>query len=253
MMHVELLAHTPEPEKVVAAAAKLCYSRTGAAELAESLDQESISKFLTLLGDLGHESPIEHMSFTFAIEGVSRVLTHQLVRHRIASYSQQSQRYVRLDHFEYITPPEIAADPAAAELFSASMAAAQTSYDNLVEILKPKIEARLISEGQSPKKAAQNAEKAAIEDARFVFPNACETKIVVTMNARSLMNFFRHRCCQRAQWEIRELATEMLRLVKGAAPNVFRLAGPSCVGGPCSEGVMTCGRMMEIREKFKQL
>ena len=252
-MHVELLAHTPDPEKVVAAAAKLCYSRTGASDLSEALDAASISKFLTILGELGHESPLEHMSFTFAIEGVSRVLTHQLVRHRVASYSQQSQRYVRLDHFEYITPPEIANDEAAVALFQASMAAAQKSYDELVGILKPKIEARLIAEGVSPGKAAQNAEKAAIEDARFVFPNACETKIVVTMNARSLLNFFRHRCCERAQWEIRALATEMLRLVKQIAPSVFAQAGPSCVGGPCSEGVMTCGKIVEIREKFKHL
>lgn len=252
-MHVELLAHTPEPERVVAAAAKLCYSRTGASDLADTLDPESISKFLTILGELGHESPIEHMSFTFAVEGVSRVLTHQLVRHRIASYSQQSQRYVRLDHFEYITPPEIARDEAAAKVFQASMTAAQKAYDELVEILKPQIEARMIAEGVSPKKAALNAEKAAIEDARFVFPNACETKIVVTMNARSLMNFFRHRCCERAQWEIRALATEMLRLVKQVAPNVFAGAGPACVSGPCSEGVMTCGKIVEIREKFKHL
>lgn len=252
-MHVELLAHTPDPEKVVAAAAKLCYSRTGASDLSDALDAASISKFLTILGELGHESPLEHMSFTFAIEGVSRVLTHQLVRHRIASYSQQSQRYVRLDHFEYITPPEIAKDAAAVTLFQESMAAAQKSYDELVGILKPKIEARLIAEGVPPGKAAQNAEKAAIEDARFVFPNACETKIVVTMNARSLLNFFRHRCCERAQWEIRALATEMLRLVKQIAPSVFAHAGPSCVGGPCSEGVMTCGKIVEIREKFKHL
>lgn len=253
MMHVELLAHTPEPERVVAAAAKLCYSRTGASDLSEALDASSISKFLTILGELGHESPLEHMSFTFAIEGVSRVLTHQLVRHRIASYSQQSQRYVRLDHFEYITPPEIAKDEAATALFQASMAAAQKSYDALVEILKPKIEARMIAEGVSPQKAAQSAEKSAIEDARFVFPNACETKIVVTMNARSLMNFFRHRCCERAQWEIRALATEMLRLVRQIAPSVFAQAGPACVSGPCSEGVMTCGKIVEIREKFKHL
>jgi thymidylate synthase (FAD) len=252
-MHVELLAHTPEPEKVVAAAAKLCYSSTGAKSLTESLEPEMVSKFLTILSDLGHESPIEHMSFTFAIEGVSRVLTHQLVRHRMASYSQQSQRYVRLDHFEYITPPEIAKDEAASAIFQSSMTAAQKSYDALVEILKAKIETRLIAEGMAPKKAAQQAEKAAIEDARFVFPNACETKIVVTMNARSLMNFFRHRCCQRAQWEIRALATEMLKLVKDVAPNVFRHAGPSCVHGPCPEGIMTCGRMTEIRETFKQL
>jgi thymidylate synthase (FAD) len=133
------------------------------------------------------------------------------------------------------------------------MSEAQETYDKLVGLLKAKHETKMIADGVTPKKAAQNAEKAAIEDARFVFPNACETKIVVTMNARSLMNFFRHRCCERAQWEIRALATEMLRQVRPVAPNVFRHAGPSCVHGPCPEGAMTCGRMVEIRTKFSEL
>lgn len=253
MMHVVLLAHTPEPEKVVAAAAKLCYSNTGAKDLSEHLDSEAVSKFLTILSDLGHESPIEHMSFTFAVEGVSRVLTHQLVRHRIASYSQQSQRYVRLGAFEYVTPPEIAADETATEIFNKSMADAQVAYNQLVDLLKTKKERQLIAGGLPPQKAAQQAEKAAIEDARFVFPNACETKIVVTMNARSLMNFFRHRCCERAQWEIRALAEEMLKQVKEVAPNVFRHAGPACLKGPCPEGAMSCGRMSEVRKKFNEV
>jgi thymidylate synthase (FAD) len=103
------------------------------------------------------------------------------------------------------------------------------------------------------KKAKSNAEKRAIEDARYVFPNACETKIVVTMNARSLYNFFNHRCCQRAQTEIRELATEMLRQVKQVAPTIFKNMGPNCVSGPCPEGSMTCGKAKEMKEFFLNL
>lgn len=253
-MKVELIRYTPEPEKLIAAAAKLCYSKVGIDEIMEGLDEEKVSKFLNMLMDLGHESPIEHVSFTFAVEGVSRVLTHQLVRHRIGcSYSQQSQRYVKLDQFEYVIPPQIAAIEEARELFVKAMEEDQKVYDKLVEILYKQNYDKYIREGQSEKKAAQMAEKVSIEDARYVFPNACETKIVFTMSARALLNFFRMRCCQRAQWEIRDMATEMLKKVKEIAPILFKNAGPGCLNGPCPEGSMSCGKMLEIREKFRSL
>ena len=213
MMTVRLIAHTPEPEKVVAAAAKLCYSDAHITDLLDGLDEEKTARFLTMLSDVGHASPIEHASFTFGIEGVSRTLLAQITRHRIASFSVQSQRYVRLDDFRYVIPPEIEAIPEAKAAFLESMD----------------------------------------EDARFVLPNACETKMVVTMNARSLQNFFHLRCCSRAQWEIRQLAEEMLRLVYPVAPHLFRTAGPACVSGPCPEGRMCCGRTAEVRARYAAL
>ena len=100
------------------------------------------------------------------------------------------------------------------------------------------------------KKAKSASEKKAIEDARFVLPNACDTKMILTMNARSLLNFFHLRCCNRAQWEIRDVATQMLKLVKPIAPTIFAKAGPGCLSGPCPEGRMTCGKMQEVRASF---
>ena len=199
-MKVELIRYTPEPEKLVAAAAKLCYSQIGIDGILDGLDTEKTEKFLNMLMDLGHESPIEHVSFTFAVEGISRVLSHQLVRHRIGcSYSQQSQRYVKLEQFEYIVPPQIDAIDEAREIFINSMKKDQEAYDKLVEILYAENYKRYIEEGKSEKQAVQMAEKASIEDARYVFPNACETKIVFTMSARALFNFFRLRCCGREE------------------------------------------------------
>ena len=238
-IRVKLIQHTPEPERLVAAAAKLCYSATGAIDILEGLSREGIEKFLDTLSSYGHESPIEHVCFTFAIEGVSRTLTHQLVRHRIGSYSQQSQRYVKLNQFDYIIPPEIEKFSESKEIFIKAMENSQAAYDKLAQTLKD----RYLSEGMK----ASAAEKKAIEDARYVFPNACETKIMVTMNARSLFNFFRLRCCNRAQWEIRSLAFQMLLEVKKVAPSLFKYAGPSCIKGSCSEGKMSCGKMNEMR------
>lgn len=242
MLKVKLLQYTPEPEKTIAAAAKLCYSAVGVDDILENSTDESTDKFLNMLMSYGHMSPIEHVSFTFAVEGVSRSLTHQLVRHRIASYSQQSQRYVKLDQFEYIVPPAIEADDVAKNLFVEQMEGAQKVYDEIVERLKYKY----IEDGMNEKPA----EKKAIEDARYVFPNACETKVVFTMNARSLMNFFHHRCCDRAQWEIRNMAEQMVHEVKKVAPILFKNAGPRCVAGPCPEGKMCCGKLKEMRELY---
>ncbi len=249
-MKVTLIQHTPEPEKLIAAAAKLCYSESNATDILDGLDGEKTAKFLNMLLNLGHESPVEHVSFTFAIEGVSRSLLAQITRHRLASYSVKSQRYVKEGMFEFITPPEIEKNPEAKKLFLETMEADQKAYDRLTEILFQKHYEELIAAGTEEKTAKKNAEKAAIEDARFVLPNACETKMVVTMNARSLMNFFHHRCCSRAQWEIRDLANDMLKLVKEVAPTLFKLAGPSCVAGPCPEGKMTCGKAIEMRNTY---
>lgn len=249
-LHVELLRYTPEPQKTVAAAAKLCYSDTGAADLDRELTDSEVEKFLRILINMGHLSPIEHISFTFAIEGVSRVLTHQLVRHRLASFSQQSQRYVTEQNFDYIIPPSIAACQKANDIFNETMSILNEKYAQLREILKVEFTNQLIAEGSSEKKAAAAAEKLANEDARFVLPNAAETKIVVTMNARELLHFFSVRTCNRAQWEIRELAFQMLKLVKPLAPIIFEKAGPPCLSGACPEGAMSCGKTKEVKEKF---
>jgi len=248
---VTLLAHTPEPQKYIAAAAKLCYSSSTGMDLINSQTDESVEKFITMLSDLGHESPIEHVSFTFLIEGVSRSLLAQITRHRIASYSVKSQRYVKEGQFEYVIPPEIEEDEAAKEIYIKSMTDAQESYNRLADILEKKHYETFLKEGKSESTAKRDAQKKAIEDARFVLPNACETKMIVTMNARSLMNFFSLRCCNRAQWEIRGVAVDMLREVKKVAPVLFKNAGPGCAGRGCTEGKMTCGHAKEMKEFFK--
>ncbi len=238
-LKVILLAHTPEPEKLVAQAAKLCYSPSTIEGLREKIEKNDQQKFVKKLASMGHMSPIEHISFSFGVEGVSRVCTHQLVRHRLASYSQQSQRYVGKHSkktggsFEFVIPPSVV-EAGKKEWFGARMAEIQRWYDELVEALGDK--------GEST-----------YEDARFLMPNAAETKIVITMNARELLHFFKVRCCNRAQWEIRDMAIEMLRQVRQIAPSIFGNSGPSCVRGPCGEGPMTCGKIDEVREKFKRL
>ena len=247
MAKVTLLAYTPEPEKLVAAAAKLCYSSSSPQTLMDGLTPEKTESFLEMLQTIGHESPIEHVSFTFGIEGVSRSLLAQITRHRIASYSVQSQRYVREKDFQYVTPPEIAAIPEALELYEQTMTQIGESYDRLAAMLKQKHTETLMAGGMEEKAAARKAEKMAIEDARFVLPNACDTQMVVTMNARSLYNFFRHRCCNRAQWEIREVAYQMLALVHEVAPTLFQNAGAPCICGNCPEGKMSCGHPDKVR------
>ena len=224
-MKVELIAYTPDPEAAVAAAARICYSSRGASDLKQDLSREEVSSLIERLISIGHFSPAEHASFTFAIEGVSRSLSHQLVRHRIASYSQKSQRYVGENNFSYITPPSVEADPEASALFRQVMEDLQDAYRRLVGVV--------------PR-----------EDARYLLPNAVETKLVCTMNARSLYNFFRLRCCRRAQWEIRNLALKMREEVCKVAPSLFVLAGPSCeTEGICWEGKFSCGRAQEVRSR----
>ncbi len=217
MIKCKLISHTPEPETVVSIAAKLCYSKSDVDGLVTGvLTGNDTEKFIDKLKEMGHESPLEHVSFTFAIEGVSRTLTHQLVRHRIASYSQKSQRYVSENDFEYIVPPSIA-NGAGVLLYDKLMKQIKQTYTLLVNMNIPK------------------------EDARYVLPNATETKIIVTMNARSLFNFFSLRCCTHAQWEIRQLANLMLVEVQKVAPILFKNAGASCKKGYCPEGERSCG------------
>lgn len=252
-MKVKLLTHTPEPEKYIATAAKLCYANSDVDSLLNGLTEEEIDSFVKMLSDIGHESPIEHVSFTFAVEGISRACSHQLVRHRIASYSQQSQRYVSMDQFDYVTPPEIENDPEISKLYKEQMAAAAENYRRLAEVLTKKHYDKLTAEGIDEKTALSKAKKSAIEDARFVLPNACETKIVVTMNARTLLHFFRLRCCNRAQWEIRAVANEMLRQAYAVAPRIFKNAGPSCLCGKCPEGKMSCKKAAEMKEFYGAL
>jgi len=242
-LNVILLNHTKDPEGLIAHAAKLCYSPSSVEQLKDKVEKSDNRKFIEKLLKLGHLSPLEHVSFNFGVEGISRACSHQLVRHRIASYSQQSQRYVG-EHsekhknssgniFDFIIPPSIEA-AGKNEWFVEKMREVQKWYDELVEAL-----------GDSGEKSN--------EDARFILPNAAETKIIITMNARELLHFFSVRCCNRAQWEIRDLATEMLRLVRNILPGIFSKSGPNCVVGPCTEGDMYCGKIDEVREKFKEL
>ncbi len=217
-MHVELLYHTPDPERAIATAARLCYAPVGAAELMETMPDERVKSVLSTIMESGHFSTLEHASYTFAIDGVSRALTHQLVRHRLASFNQQSQRYVKFkDGVDVVVPDSVKAMPETQAVFDEAIEACVSSYKKLLDAGVP------------------------AEDARYLLPNAAESKIVVTMNVRELLHFFNLRCCNRAQWEIREMAHRMLELVRPTAPFVFAAAGAPCVSGTCPEGKMSCG------------
>lgn len=216
-MKVTLLSYTKDAERLSAAAARSCYSKKPASKLLDEFDEEKAGKAISEVTGMGHHSVIEHASYTFSLEGVSRAMTHQLVRHRIASFSQQSQRYVSLKEPSFVTPPSIAADDELRAEFEALMEKVWSSYRRM-------------------------AERVPVEDARYVLPNACTTNITVTMNARELWHFFELRCCNRAQWELRAAADEMLRQVKEVSPHIFSDAGPACVRGPCPEGKLTCGK-----------
>lgn len=219
-MKVVLLNYTKDPDKICAAAAQSCYSEKGASELFDSTTDDKAKKMIKKVVGMGHLSVVEHAYFTFSVEGVSRSLTHQLVRHRIASYSQQSQRYVSMDRSQYVLPPSIAGDPESKKLYKNIMDDTWKAYREL-------------------------AKKVPKEDARYVLPNACDTNITVTMNARELWHFFSLRCCRRAQWEIRMMAWKMLAEATKAAPILFDNAGPGCFRGPCPEGEYACGRPYE--------
>ena len=171
-MNVELLQYNPDCEKIVAAAAKLCYSSSEIAGILNGLDKEKTVAFVERLMSMGHESPLEHISFTFGIEGVSRSLLAQFTRHRIASYSVKSQRYVNEGKFEYIMPPEIEAEPEAKKLFLEAMEDDLAKYNAISDILFKKHYDAMIAEGVSEKKAKNAAEKKAIEGRK----NAVETR-----------------------------------------------------------------------------
>jgi len=250
---VVLLSHTPQPEKTVAMAAKVCTSAAPLESIGGGLTEEAAAQFVDMLAEVGHESPIEHASFTFGLTGVSRSLLAEITRHRIASYSVRSQRYVDMDAFEFVVPPEIAGDEELMREYLDAMEEDRRHYERLCARLTEKRRAAMLAAGADAKTAERGAKKKAQEDARFVLPNACATQLVMTMNARSLMNFFRQRCCERAQWEIRGAAEQMLTLVLAAAPNLFKNAGPACLRGPCPEGKMCCGHLAEVRARFRAL
>lgn len=233
-MHIEkpvvvLLRHTADPERVVAASARLCYSDANIEQISENMTPAQIERLLNVCVSQGHHSVFEHASFTYGIEGVSRAMTHQLVRHRIASFSQQSQRYVKFDDVGCIVPPQIEANEKAKQLFLKALNETEKAYKELA------------ASGVAP------------EDARYILPNAAATKITVTMNARELRHFFELRCCNRAQWEIRAVATEMLILALKVAPMLFKGCGPACRTGACKEGKMSCGRIEEVRKYFADI
>ena len=234
-LRVELIRHTLTPEELTALAAKLCYSRADVDTLQERISARDQSDFIRRVMGMGHESVMEHASFTFAVEGVSRVLLAQLTRHRLASFSVQSQRYVSYaDGFNYILPPQIEAlGPEAVETFDRQMREIHGWY----------------RDWQSRLASGEHGN----EDARFVLPGACETKLLMTMNVRELRHFFSLRMCSRAQWEIRALATRMHRLCLETAPLLFADAGPACLRGKCPEGEKSCGRSEAIRAERRQL
>jgi len=232
-MKVKLLRFTPDPELLCAAAAQTSYKSKGTSRLIEGLNLEKARTTLRRVMGYGHLSVIEHASFTFSVEGVSRALTHQLVRHRIASYTQQSQRYVPYSELNsYVVPESVQKNAEARKFFDETLAKISDAYQGLLKQGVPE------------------------EDARYVLPNAAKTNILITMNARELRHFFNLRCCRRAQWEIREMAMEMLKQAKKVAPAIFEDAGPSCVIlGYCPEKELkpaTC-KINEIIKEFKQL
>ncbi len=255
-MNVRLITYTPDPEKVVAAAAKLCYSTSDINTLMDGLTPDKVNAFLGKLTSLGHFSPLEHISFTFGVEGVSRSLLAQITRHRIGvSFSVQSQRYCDMSNQEVVTPYRIETDGEAMEVFRQAIQSADIAYRHLHKILEDKYtEELLVSEPRLTEiKARAKAAKMANEDARAVLPNACSTKMIVTMNARELYHFFQLRCCQRAQDEIRDLANKMLMLVYPIAPHIFADAGPACCAGICPEGAMSCGNALEMKTWYMAL
>jgi len=237
-LNVKLLDLTQNALALIYAACRQCYAEQFAGDIFDKIKegQDKQAAFIRKIVSSGHESPLEHVKFTFAIEGVSRALTHQLVRHRMASYSQQSQRYVKENDFDYILPPSIENNPQAKTEFEKIMGQIQESYTKISHLLA--------GQGLSGETANQ--------DARFVLPQAAETKIIVTMNCRELLHFFKHRCCARAQWEIRDLAEKMLEQAKVRLPEVFANAGAKCEAlSFCPEGErFSCGRF-PVKEKTK--
>ncbi|MDR3022322.1 MAG: FAD-dependent thymidylate synthase [Clostridiales bacterium] len=230
-----LIRYTDNPENTVAMAAKLCYSSLDAESLIENVNAKDNAKFIRGLTAMGHLSPFEHASFVFSLEGVSRSLLAQITRHRLASFSVRSQRYVSEERFGYVIPPSIEA------LGEQAKKKYQSQMDTMLTWYR---------EWQS--ELGDNAESSN-EDARFVLPNAAETKMILTMNARELLHFFALRGCERAQWEIRDIAWQMMRQTLAVAPNIFARSGPGCTFGYCTEGKFNCGKSAQYREKRKKM
>ncbi len=230
-MKVSLVVHTPDPDRLCAQAALVSKWPKGWSEFKDLWNDKTDMRHLTDAIEKGHVSVIEHACFTFSLEGISRSCSHQTVRHRIASHTQQSQRYVHLqDPDAFVIPETIQENEKARKLFQEQLKAQFSTYERLIDLGIPK------------------------EDARFVMPNATKTNIMVTMNARELLHFFALRCCERTQWELREVAWKMLTLAKKVAPLIFSKGGPSCVQlGFCPEGDLTCGKIKEIKEKAANL
>lgn len=227
-MNVRLITNTQDPEMVIAAAAKLCYSKKDGKELFdEMMDNEAVlDRFLDRFMEMGHGSPLEHATFTFEISGVSRSCSHQLVRHRNTSFNQKSQRYVDEENFEYVMPEELSVCEDASRLFDIAMLDANDAYVSIKEALM----------------SAGYPEKIAQENARAVLPNACATSLVMTMSLRQIYNFLDIRLCNRAQDEIREVATRIYDIMRTNFPKLMRRRFPICeMTGFCPEGSMGCG------------
>lgn len=288
-LKVQVLSHTPDFERNIARAGKLCYSSSGITELNDNLTDEEVTRYLNMILNVKHFSVLEHGTITFGIEGISRTSANQLVRHRIASYSQQSQRYVSANSFSYVVPQDIKNNPQAHTLFTNAMEVAQQNYNAISEALMEQyiieylgvedkstgmkyLEEELKKDTELwedigvdvlrgyvnlqamfryyDKKTYNVLTKRANENARAVLPNATETKIVVTMNVRALFNFFKERLCMRAQDEIREMAFEMWKCCMQISPTIFKYAVPTCVNGKCKEGKMSCGKMLEVKDRY---
>lgn len=232
-LKVTLLRYTKDAELLCGTAALTSTKSGNPSEILKKMDSGTAERIIKRVVGYGHASVIEHASFTFSLEDVSRAMTHQLVRHRIASFTQQSQRYVTYDTLEkYVTPSSIRDNAEAREIYDKTLDMVSEAYRRLLNLKIPK------------------------EDARFILPNAAKTNIIVTMNARELHHFFNMRCCARAQWEIRETAIEMFKQAKKAAPALFENAGPSCVElGFCPEGRMKPSEcnIDEIKKQFRSM
>lgn len=278
-LKVELLDHTGDPERLIALAAKLCYAGCNIDQLKEKLTFDEIERFNTMLMEMGHESPLEHACFTFAVEGVSRITEQQLTRHRIASYSIQSGRYVTRSNATYWKPRLVKKSEKASKAFDELTEFANRTYEIItttivadlcynylkynnpeaIELVKPHEEELIIEIMKKiDKKQYGKLHKQAIESARTVLPNSLQTKIIFTMNTRTLINFFNHRCCTRAQEEIRKMAYMMLEILKEKFPVLFNNIGASCkTKGYCPEGDMCCGiaptltLLLDVYKKYK--
>ncbi|MCK5534146.1 FAD-dependent thymidylate synthase [bacterium] len=233
-LKVKFISMTNDAVNLIYSSCRQCYSNKFAADVFCKKDEKNIGgdkkkeDFIKKIIKSGHESPLEHVSFSFAVEGISRACSHQLVRHRLASYSQQSQRYVRATDFDYVVPFSIKNDPELLKIFEKSIHTCQEDYKRLIELFEAK---GIIKEQAN-------------QDARFLLPMAVETKIVITMNCRELLHFFKVRCCNRTQWELRNLANRMLKITKEKVPCVFERAGAKCESlGYCPEGEkFNCGK-----------